>query len=375
MVRFHFGLAALALLGACAAPTTSFISDADVPTDGNTKQDAAKDGGLSDGAPTDGASDVVAPPQTKILCGSIFCRADQQCQNSTCVTPCTGSKVPGDYATVQAAVTALATAQMDATICLAAQTYAESVTATASPNKLLTIIGPSGAKVNGLSVTGSYSKVTLKGVAIGTLTVNGASPIDAIGMHADTFQASTAQVGAILIDGCDLGASAQSYGLYVYRTSVSQPLTVTAQNSWFHGASYGVYINAVSNSNLTMSLLNDTFTGSTRGLYSNSTGTVTLTYLNSIFSGLTVTGITITGGHTLTHTNNLLFGNAANYAGTAVDGAGYVKADPLLDTASPPELKQGSPARGAADVAKAPLKDYWAVARGSGADIGAIEGN
>lgn len=375
MTRFVFGLAALSLLGACAAPTTSFISDADIPTDGSGKPDAAKDGGPTDGAPTDGAGDVVAPPQTKILCGSIFCRADQQCQNSTCVTACTGSKVPGDYATVQAAVTALATAQMDATICLAPQTYAESVTVSASPNKLLTIIGPSGAKLTGLAITGSYGKVTLKGISVTTLTVNGPSPIEATGIHADTFQASTAQVGAVTIDGCDLGASGQSYGLYVYRTAGSQALTVTAQNTWFHGATYGAYVNVVTNALLTVNLLNDTFTASTRGLYSASTGTVTLTYLNSIFSGLTVTGITITGGHTLTHSNNLLFGNTANYAGTAVDGAGYVKTDPLLDTATPPELKQGSPARGAADVAKAPLKDYWAVTRGSSADIGAIEGN
>ena len=375
MTRFVAGLAALTLLGACAAPTTSFVSDADIPTDGSGKPDGSKDGGVTDGAPTDGGGDVVAPPQTKILCGSIFCRADQQCQNNACVTACTGSKVPGDYATIQGAVTALATAQMDATICLSGQTYSEAVTAAASPTKLLTIIGTSGTKINSLSVTGSYSKVTLKAFGVGTVTINGPSPVDAIGIHADTFQASTAQVGAVLIDGCDLGATAQSYGLYVYRTTTSQPLTVTAQNTWFHGATNGAFVNAVTNSNLTAIFLNDTFTASGRGLYSASTGTITLTYLNSIFSGLTIAGITLTGGHTVTHSNNLLFGNAANYAGTAVDGAGYVKADPLLDTGTPPELKQGSPARGAADVAKAPAKDYWAVPRGSSADIGAVEGN
>lgn len=376
MTRFFTCLiAATAAVAGCAVSSTSFAPDAGTPTDGGTGSDAKADGTTDAGPPKDGAADVVVPPQTKIVCGSIFCRADQQCQNNTCITPCTGSNVPGDYATVQAAVTALAGTQQDATICLAAQTYAESVTMTASPNKNLTIIGPSGAKLTGLSVTGSYTKLALKGVAIGTFTMNGPTPIEAIGMHADTFQASTAQVGAITIDGCDLGAAAQSYGLYVARTTSSQPLTVTVQNSWIHNATYGLYVSASSTTNLTLNVVNDTFTGSTRGLYATTSGNVALTYVNTIFTGSTVTAITLTGNYTLTHTNNLLFGNTANYAGTAVDGANYVKTDPLLDTATPPEPKQGSPARGAADKAKAPPKDYWGATRGSTTDIGAVQGS
>jgi hypothetical protein len=365
----------VAVVSGCAVSSTPFVTSDAGPTPDGAPSDAKSDAPTDAAPPKDGASDAAPPSQTKITCGSIFCRADQQCQNSTCITPCTGSSVPGDYASIQAAITALATAQMDATICLGSQTYAENVTATASPNKQLTIIGPSGAKLTALSVTGSYSKVTLKGLAVTTLTVNSASPIELTGMHADTFQASTGQSGAITIDGCDLGAAAQTYALYVARTTSSQPLTVTVQNSWLHGASYGAYVSGSSTTNLAVSLVNDTFSAGSRGLYATTTGNVTLTYVNSIFTGLTVAGITLTGTYTLTHGNNLLFGNGANYAGTAVDGAGYVKADPMLDTATPPEPKQGSPARGAADKAKAPPKDYWAATRGTPTDIGAVQGN
>ncbi len=375
MSRFFASFVVAAAATGCAVSSTPFsLTDAG-PTDGGGPTDAKVDAPTDAAPPKDGGADVSNPPQTKLSCGSIFCRADQQCQNSTCITPCTGSSVPGDYATIQAAVTALGTAQMDATICLGAQTYAESVTATLSPNKTLSIIGPSGSKLTGLSVTGSYSKVTLKGVSIGTLTVNGASPIEATGIHADTLQASTAQTGALTLEGCDLGAAAQSYALYVARTTSSQPLTVVVQNSWLHGASYGAYVSGSSTTNLNVSFVNDTFSAGPRGLYATTTGNVTLAYVNTIFTGLTVAAITLTGNYTLTHTNNLLFANTANYAGTAVDGANYVKADPLLDTATPPEPKQGSPARGAADKAKAPLKDYWAATRGTPTDIGAVQGN
>ncbi|MEO8878292.1 MAG: choice-of-anchor Q domain-containing protein, partial [Polyangiaceae bacterium] len=66
--------------------------------------------------------------------------------------------------------------------------------------------------------------------------------------------------------------------------------------------------------------------------------------------------------------------NANNYAGSAVDGAGYVKADVKLDTTqNPPGLSAGSPARGVADVAMSPATDFWGVARPGTPDIGAVQ--
>jgi hypothetical protein len=77
---------------------------------------------------------------------------------------------------------------------------------------------------------------------------------------------------------------------------------------------------------------------------------------------------------TINHGNNALFGNTANYYGMAVDGPGYVKSDPLLDTTvTPPRLGQGSPARGAADPGHAPAKDFWGRTRGQSPDIGAVQ--
>jgi hypothetical protein len=281
-------------------------------------------------------------------------------------------KVPGDYASVQSALSALGPMQKDATICLSGQTYGESASLSYTSNKTMMIFGPSNAKITSLSVTGTYSNVILKGFAVGTLSLSSPSPIHAMGMKLDTVTVSGPQTGSVLIDGCNIGGTS-SYGVQVYRSSSSSsmPAQITIQNSWIHNAtSYGVYLYAYTAGMTNVSLLNNTIQSNPNGIYCQSG--VTLTYVNNIITGSTSTGVNLQSSNA-TFANNLLWGNQTNYSGYATDGAGYVKSDPSLDSDSPPSPQQGSPARGAGDMGRTPSKDYWGSVR-SGADIGAVQG-
>ena len=375
-------LTSLAATG-CVTAVSGFANDGGgLPTDGAASDDGSgsSDGAAKDGAkpPGDAGVDAAPEPSSRITCGSTFCRTDQQCTSGVCVTACQGSSVPGDYATVASALSALGSLGADATICLSGQAYNESVSATFATGKALTIIGPASSRITGLNITGGYSKVTLKGLAIGTLSMNGAAPVDVIGARLDTAQINAGQSGAVLVDGCSLGAQGQNYGLYMSRSSSSQAFNLTVQNSWIHNASsYGIYLYLYSaGSQATVTLANDTITANATGRYTYVSGsTLALTYVNDLIAQNTGTGVNLTGVASPTHSNNVLFGNTTNYAGTAVDGTGYVKIDPMLDTDVPPAPKVGSPARGAADVGKASAKDFWGTPRGASADIGAVEGS
>src|SRR5262249_5317447 len=63
-----------------------------------------------------------------------------------------------------------------------------------------------------------------------------------------------------------------------------------------------------------------------------------------------------------------------NYGGGAVPPPGGVTSHPMLDAASPPRPRAGSPLIGAADAAMAPPADYWGTPRGARAGIGAVQG-
>src|SRR5262245_11741764 len=80
-------------------------------------------------------------------CGGEVCGPDQTCASSGCIFSCSGATVPGDYASIQAAIDALAAAGQDAAICLAAGTYNDSeyieLRDPGMHDKSLSIIGPS----------------------------------------------------------------------------------------------------------------------------------------------------------------------------------------------------------------------------------------
>jgi hypothetical protein len=352
----------IALSTGCAVASKDFDDN-----DSGTLGDSGKDAGATGDAQSH--ADGSVPLSTKIACGTGWCRADQKCNTDVCTMPCVGTNVPGDYATVAAALSALG--NTDATICLQGQSYSESPSASGS-GKTLTIIGPNNAHLNSLTVGGSYSKVYLKGFEVGTLSISSPAPVEATAMKMGQLYVQGSQGTSVMVDGCNIEATS-SYAVQVYRSYATSPGTVTIQNSWIHGAtSYGVYLSAYQSQTTTVSLLNDTIEHNGTGIYASNSA-ITLTYANDIIANNTQTGVSLSSVGTVTHSNNVLWGNQTNYAGTATDGPGYVKVDPMLDSDSPPAPMKGSPAHGAGDMSKMPTKDFWASSR-IGADIGAVQG-
>src|SRR5512139_822524 len=110
------------------------------PTGTNSSIDARAIDGKDDPMMPDG------PPEHPVTCGGSICAAGQTCNAGNCTFGCAGASVPGDYATLQTAVDALAAVGQDATICIGNATLTESqvfVRDQASHGKTLQIIGES----------------------------------------------------------------------------------------------------------------------------------------------------------------------------------------------------------------------------------------
>lgn len=330
-----------------------------------------------------------AAPVSRLSCGTSFCRGDQTCNAGSCQYACVGTQVPGDYATIQAAINATINGGSDVTICLKAQAYNESISISSSVTtpKSLTIQGVSSGSttLSSLSASGApFSALTIRGVGFtGSVQVSGVTaPVSLVG---DKI-ASTGSYGLysynssdVTADGCDIAASTSYYAVYFYPYYNGPAQKLTVRNSYIHDSAYGLYSATGSYSGSgtgTVSFVNDTFVNNGTAVYTSGSGvSVALTYANDLIVNSKTYGIDQEStSTTVTTKNNALYGNINNYAGTAVDGTGYVKADVKLDTTqNPPGLSAGSPAREAADSSMAPSTDFWGVARASTTDIGAIQ--
>jgi hypothetical protein len=343
---------------------------------------SSSSGGSSSG---DGGASSSGGPAPRVSCGGTFCRSDQQCIAGGCAFSCTGANVPGDYATLQSAVTALAAAGTDATICLKAQNTAESVSVSDPGNhgKSLKIIGVSGDKsvLGSVSVASGFSEVYLVGFGV-TAGVNTAAQkvvlrgmkISSTNYGVQARALSSGPSSLVTIDGCDITGGANYYDIYVDNT-YSYPFTVQVVNNYIHGGYYGLYAYGAG-SQLNLSIINNTIDAAKYGLYlAPSASSSVITYTNNIISNNQQFAVHLNTGLTATHTNNALYGNVNNYSGNAVDGTGYVKLDCNMNITTPvPETKPGSPCRAVGDMAKAPAADYWNAPRQIAADIGAVQG-
>ncbi len=274
------------------------------------------------------------------------------------------------------------------TICLTGPSYTESFSASTS----LTIQGISAAStvVNGELIFNS--PVHLQGFQVsGDAQLNGApSVVENMGfvglleVNADaTITASKIvnpggnavynQNGSnptVLFDGVDISAPA-NYGLYFGGDTAK----LTVQNSYFHDSSRGAVL-ATSSS---IAFVNNTFVNAGLALNIGCTDTsavLAFTYENNLFvdNQVAVTVSTPCGGQMPLFASNGYYGNTNNFAGTAVDGAGDVKTDPLLQTTvTPPTLGAGSPAIGAGLTSVAPATDYWGNPRGASVDLGCVQ--
>jgi hypothetical protein len=360
--------------------------------DGSVSSEAGSsdsDGGSSSGADaSDGGS--VSPPAK--VCGGQPCYTGQSCVSSACTfNGCTGSQVPGDYATVQGAVNALSA--QGGTICLGAKSFSENVTVNVAAGKSLTFQGasPTTTTVESLYST-SAGTVTVKGIGFGYVRADGSGTASVFHASDCKIAAPTQVEGVYLysadnmfltatLDGLDVSSSSGA-AVYLYAGTgsySSTAMTVTLTNSYLHDSNVGAQAStyaAYNNepANLTFNVMNNTFVNDQTALELSAGPTgFSASYFNNVF---TKNALAITTNQTTTSGfgDNALFGNTTNYGNYAVDGTGYVKSDPKLDTsATPPALLAGSPCLRAANTKYAPAGDFWGDARGAHPDIGAVQ--
>lgn len=342
----------------------------------------ATDARPGDGAAGDAGTDAPSQPVT---CGGTICVAGQTCNAGTCTFGCAGASVPGDYASLQTAVDALAAAGNDATICIGNATLTEAqvfIRDTANHGKTLSIIGESVDKSTisaDLYVQQGWSTVLIKGVHVSVPTnrtairtsvgQNGKLQIVASRLTGNTgLDISLPQ--EVSVDGVELVTSG-GYGVSAY--SSSGTVTVKIENSYFRGTGYSVRAtNSSSGGGTNLTFTGNTVIGPSVGLdLSNNT---TATVANSLFTGTTSFAMTWPASVTVTRHHNALWNNVTNYGGIASDGASYLKLDCMLDmTPRIPALRAGSPCRDAGDGATGSNHDFHGTARGAPPDLGAVE--
>lgn len=372
-------------LVACGGDPSSQLTDADLDDDASTASDASSEGDAGVDAP------VVDPPLT---CGTETCRAGETCESGTCTAaPCMGATVPGDYATIQSAATALAAAGNDATICLANQEYPAPVGNTillddiGNHGKTLRIVGQGRdrSRITARFSIGQqgWSKITFEGVQItapsqAAIGMSGFGNVEVIASRLRGPDGIEAFNGATLrVDGTVFEVT--NYGISLFHnTPTAGDMKVRVENSVFLADGYAIDANSgVPAAKMSITVVGSTFFDVDVGIDLNSIdlgGGITATISNSIFTDIGGHAIAWSPRDTVTHTSNALWNNTPNYSGIASDGPGYVKVDCLLTSTSPtPTPGAGSPCRDAADSAHATTHDFYGVVRGSPADIGAAE--
>jgi len=318
------------------------------------------------------------------------CFVGQSCVSGSCqFTGCTGSHVPGDYATVQAALTAVGGAA-GGTICLAAQAYNETINTAGLLIEPVPItiqgVGPGMSILNGVNWAASGMTLSLVGLTIHQLLLQDANEnattislrattVDGVGAAATNDGALYAFLSYPLtlnLDGVDLSSGSTPYALEV-GTLGGGVLTLNVVNSYIHGSTSGVSVSlgGALASELAATFENDTFESNGTAFIEPAGSGATLQFWNNLVVNNMV-GVSTGGGSTFG--NNAYFGNTTNFAGTAIAGTGVVEANPDLATGtSPPGLLAGSPCRGAGDPSHAPNHDFYGRARGASVDIGAVQ--
>lgn len=344
---------------------------------GGTGANSPDAGDGADGTTVDAALDAAVPT----LCGGSLCRTDQTCVDDSCTFACAGTNVPGDYASLQTAIDALAAADADATICIGEVVIAGEVTIrdTGNHNRSLTIQGLSPAKTRidgNFRVEPGWSTVMVKGLSV-TSGINYPAFLSLARDTAVTVLASkiTGRSGAEirqtdrwLISDTDIMVGSE-YGVTAY-ANLNDPLFVRIENSYIHGA--GTSVSAVgAGQQVTLELVNNTILGAEIGCHLD--GQTSALVANNLFSGLSVHALSWTSTTTVVAHHNAFWDNTSNYDGLASDGPSTLKVDCMLGTGSVPTLGPSSPCKDAGDAAVAPPDDFYGVARGSNPDLGAVE--
>jgi hypothetical protein len=267
-------------------------------------------------------------------------------------------------------------------ICLGAQTYDEAVTLAGVTPITLQGLSPAQSILTALGVSGAVA-LTVRGVTIQSVSLGatGTASFVASAVGGNTTGQPGLRIGqqtgtlAVTLDGVEAtGDKAKTQpAVGVYFSNQIQNLTLLVQNSYVHGAGTGVMVSAQPSTTGHVSFVNDTFTDDGTALDLTLAPGLPLSFFNNLITRNTL-GVTFPQPADATDGNNALFGNTNNYGGSAADGAGYVKSDPMLDSSTtPPGLEAASPCRGAGDAAHAPATDFWGRPRGTKVDIGAVQ--
>jgi hypothetical protein len=335
------------------SPDTGGGVDANVPMDAG---DVGIDGSLADAADS-------APPLS-----------------------CPGGKtVPGDFATVQAGLDALA--PTGGTLCLGAQAFNEQVGLKGS--KALTIQGVSPDKTSLFQLTVGYGtpvELTVRGLTIGATWVSSAKgtvTFDAVrlGNAANIFtplrvEQTTADNVSVTLDRVDVAGNGPTMMLVEIEQSwPGAGITLLMQNSYLHDGDYGFSFRSseFQQTPTSLTLLNNTFVNNgyaveidpgSRTVPVNAVIYNNVLYPNIYDYALYKSNLSLQSGY------NSLFESDAGLG----SGPGDVTTDPMLDNSSkPPGLLPGSPCLGAGDPTHAPKYDYWGNPRGARVDIGAVQ--
>jgi hypothetical protein len=306
---------------------------------------------------------------------------DEDCDGETWPTSsCSGHDVPGDYATIAAAISALRAG--GGTICLGAGTYSGDVSYT-GVGAHLSFVGVSPEET---VISGSFtfsSDANYSGVSLSNLNITGETSFGADGSSSRHMTTSISRVHTSSVDidytaasyavvtvtnsrtgnirlksDCDVCGIAESLGrFYVTDNAISGQLTLYDTQQGYNYV-YGNTIDAGSFG----------FRWDTNGSASGA-----LYFYNNIITGASTAAIHMDSLLEVNQGYNLLYDNVANYAGLATGSTTYITADPLLDTSfDPPVPRTGSPAIGAATTSYLSSGDYWGRSR-STRTIGAVE--
>jgi hypothetical protein len=309
------------------------------------------------------------------VCEGERCLEGQVCGATGCEFACEGIRVPGDYATLMDAVTALE--DMEATICLAPGDYGDQILAT---NESLSVIGAGPDLVHFASVGGS-GNVTIRGFSAESLGAGGGRPTVARYEGCRVTREVSFSVGtsigdpslAVTIRGCDIGGP-EFYGVSLFVPSGAfEGAHLRMEDTWIHGGlAHGIRFTAQAEMG-SLSVVNCTLTDNASGIEAARTelGTASVEIRNTLIAG-SETALWLNDVDAVT-ANIALWDNVTNYGADATPPANLVTTDPMLDDGTPPTPRVGSPLIGAGDAGRGSEVDYYGIERAGRNDIGAVQ--
>ncbi len=382
------------------AVTTTWYADVDEDGYGDAADptDACEEptGYVADATDCDDADADVNPAASERYGDAI----DDDCDGDTEPTDyesCSGYAVPGDYATITAALAALE--NTTATICVGAGAFSDSFTFDGTGS-----VTVQGAGRGVTTLTGS-PRIEPRG---GSFTLQGMSIVGTVGVF-DSASGTTEYEQRVYLydleidstthgvwilrsdwshiwvwmDGLDIDAgSGSSYGgvaMEDMNAQTSAGWQVVLYNVYVHDTATCVRADMDENETSAIYLEDSTLYNCGTGVLLDSLASaadVSFYVNNTVLYGMTTVGINDNSDSygEIIGRYNALYGNATNYAGSATAGEAYVTSDPMLDFSyAPPRPEAGSPLIDAGGMWLGPTADYWGTPRSWPPDIGAIE--